>query len=169
MSTATSNTPNDTGYENPFDEPLPSELAAQKAQQTQTTSPKDSGFENPFDAPLPSEIAEQKREAALQASRPKSYLQQALQPEGDIQNPMQPAESFALAHPQQQGTLAGAAAIGAGGAALTEAGPVIAAISEHLGNLDKVVQMAKKYGWGADFGYRAAHDLYEKFAGDNKK
>lgn len=44
-----------------------------------------------------------------------SYLIKALQPEGDIQNPQQPAESFALSHPEQQGTLAGAAAIGAGG------------------------------------------------------
>jgi hypothetical protein len=53
-----------------------------------------------------------------------SYLMKALQPEGDIQNPQQPAESFALANPEQQGTLAGAAAIGAGGAA---APPVLSA------------------------------------------
>lgn len=45
-----------------------------------------------------------------------SYLMHALQPEGDIQNPQQPAESFALAHPEERGNLLGAAAVGAIGA-----------------------------------------------------
>ena len=50
------------------------------------------------------------------ASMQPNFLMKALQPQGDIQNPQQPAESFALANPEQQGTLASAAAIGAGGA-----------------------------------------------------
>lgn len=45
-----------------------------------------------------------------------SYLMKSLQPQGDIQNPQQPAESFALANPEQQGKLATTAAIGASGA-----------------------------------------------------
>jgi hypothetical protein len=53
-----------------------------------------------------------------------SYLQMALNPAGSsasaIANPMQPAEQFALDNPEQQGVLATAAGVGAGGAALPE-------------------------------------------------
>jgi hypothetical protein len=67
----------------------------------------------------PSEIAGTARKGqtspeAAATMRP-SYLGQALHPEGDIQNPQQPAESFALAHPEEQGKLAAASAIGAAG------------------------------------------------------
>lgn len=42
-----------------------------------------------------------------------------------VANPQQPGEQFALDNPDQQGKLAGAAAVGAGGTALTEAMPAL--------------------------------------------
>jgi hypothetical protein len=49
-----------------------------------------------------------------------------------IANPQQPAEQFALEHPEQQGKLAGAAAVGAAGAAAPAlAGPVARLAAKH--------------------------------------
>lgn len=42
-----------------------------------------------------------------------------------VANPQQPAEQFALQHPEQQGALAGAAAVGAGGAAISAGIPAL--------------------------------------------
>jgi hypothetical protein len=60
-----------------------------------------------------------------------------------IANPQQPAEQFALQNPDQQGKLAGAAAIGAGGAAMPFVGP----IAEHVAGqiLDHGTELATKY------------------------
>jgi uncharacterized protein GlcG (DUF336 family) len=151
---------------NPFDKPLNSELQ-ESAQRRAATPPLDTGYVNPFDEPLASEKAEAAHAAAMEKSRPKSYLQQALQPEGDIQNPMQPGESFALAHPEEQGTLAAASIIGAGGAALTEAGPVLAAIGNHLDTLKKVVDYAKTIGL-TGLEYEGARKLWKEFTSKEK-
>jgi hypothetical protein len=69
------------------------------------------------------------------ASQPmqKSNLGIALGSENEgIANPQQPAEQFALQNPDQQGKLAGAAAVGASGALVGYAPEIAAAVVRHI-------------------------------------
>ena len=61
-----------------------------------------------------------------------------------IRNPMQPAERFALENPDQQGTLLGAAAIGAGGAAFGSGGAISAAAGPVMNGLKSMASGAIK-------------------------
>jgi len=65
----------------------------------------------------------------------------------------------------QKGGVAGATLVA--GAGLVD--PVMAAIGAHLGTLKTIANLAKKWGWAGDVGYREARELYKEFSGDSKK
>jgi hypothetical protein len=140
--------PIDTG--NPFDVPLNSEL--QESQQRQQVAQSAPDY-NPFDEPLASEKAEAAHAATVKANPASNFASGSKVPNAILNGS------------DTTGDIIGGVT-GAGVAALA-ASPIIDAAIAHLGNLTKIVQVAKQLGW-ASFGMKEAHDLYKMVSGNNK-
>jgi len=150
-------TPNPT--DNPFDSPLPSEV--QDHQQASAATVASGG--SPFDDPLPSEKAEQTARANPEqaASNTRQMLVSGLTGMPTPNMTEQDRASF------ERGKAAGAVSVPLVAGAMTT-DPLITAIGTHLGVLNKIVNLAKQYGWGVDIGYREARDLYKEFSKGDK-
>ena len=170
---------------NPFDAPLQSEI--DEHQQAQAATVQASGNGNPFDEPLMSEKAEAQAGQNRQRLTPydpakfgryttaENYPQWSSKPPAAGPNlKAGEMEAWTGAHltPKQAVTTAATTAAPAllapvAGPLMEAAAPVINAAIEHLGNLDKIVKVAKTMGYGT-FTLKEAHDLYKMFSGDNK-
>jgi hypothetical protein len=159
---------------NPFDKPFQSDIqAAQQAKAA--TPPQDSGLTNPFDAPFASDIAEKQAKSAATSGSWETPSDISSGPEGSNTDQQLMSEESQNDATKKGLIIGGAGATAVGGLAagpLIAAGagatPVIAEVGSHLAMLDRIVKLAKQYGWAADFGYREARDLYKEFAGDKK-
>ena len=154
---------------NPFDRPLNSEL--QESQQRKAaTPPLDTGFVNPFDEPLASEKAEQQHREAMPNVYEKATAAGPYAEPGAAERAMGEQFGDNKAQAMQALKSTGQAALETAGgiAGASVAGPVLAAIASHFGDLDKIIGMAKKYGWGVDIGYREARELYKDFIKEDK-